>query len=108
MNRVYKSKRLIIVLALPVLFIGTLSCASLTGRTAGEIVEDPIITASVKAKLIADPVVETAPINVETYKGVVYLIGDVNTFEQKQRAEYLARQVTGVVGVRNELRVVGR
>ncbi len=47
MNRVYKSK--IIFLALPILFIGTLSCASLTGRTAGEIVEDPIITASVKA-----------------------------------------------------------
>lgn len=82
------------------------ACASTrTQQSAGEVIDDSTLTAKVKAALIEDPVTKARQIEVETYRGVVQLGGFVDSAEQKSRASELARAVTGVKDVRNDLRV---
>lgn len=76
-----------------------------TQESAGEVIDDSVLTAKVKAALIDDPVAKARDVNVETYRGVVQLGGFVDTAEQKSRAGEVARGVGGVKEVRNDLRV---
>src|SRR5688572_16725250 len=46
-------------------------------QTAGEAVDDAVVTAKVKARLIDDEVTKAYRINVETFKGTVQLSGSV-------------------------------
>ena len=73
--------------------------------TAGQVVDDSTVTASVKTKLVDDSTTKAHQINVETQKGVVQLTGFVNSNEAKARATELARSVDGVVEVRNDLEI---
>ena len=68
-------------------------------------VSDSSITASVKAKLLADSDVAGHNVDVDTEEGVVYLIGRVDTEAEKAEAERLARSVDGVQSVVNHLKV---
>jgi hyperosmotically inducible periplasmic protein len=79
--------------------------ATRTQQSAGEVLDDSVLTAKVKAALIDDPVAKARDVNVETYRGVVQLGGFVDTAEQKARAGEVARGVSGVAEVRNDLRV---
>ena len=54
-------------------------------KTAGEVVDDNTVNASVKAKLVEVKDVPSMQVNVETYKGVVLLSGFVETQAQKLR-----------------------
>ncbi len=74
-------------------------------RSAAQIADDAAITATVKAKLIADPEVKALDINVSTYENVVILEGKVAAASQRTIAERLARESRGVRSVRNELTV---
>ena len=74
-------------------------------RSASQIADDAAITATVKAKLIADAEVKALDINVSTYENVVILQGKVAAASQRSRAEKLARESRGVRSVRNELTV---
>lgn len=74
-------------------------------RSAGEWIDDTVITGKVKAALAADPVVAAHQVNVEVREGVVQLAGYVDTSEQKSRAAEVARGVSGVRDVRNDLDV---
>lgn len=74
-------------------------------RTAGEYVDDSILTAKVKAKLIESSETKAHQINVETNQGVVHLSGFVNDQAAKSAAGEVARSVTGVKDVKNELSV---
>jgi hyperosmotically inducible protein len=76
-------------------------------RTVGDWVDDTLISSRLKAKLIADTDVRASDIDVSSSQGVVTLIGRVRTTEMKQDAERIARGITGVTDVHNEL-VVGR
>lgn len=58
-----------------------------------------------KVALIDDPITEAGQINVETYRGIVQLGGFVDNAQQKEQATKVARSVTGVKEVRNDLRV---
>jgi hyperosmotically inducible periplasmic protein len=80
-------------------------CSSMTGETAGQYVDDSTITASVKAKLIADKTANLTRIDVDTTNQVVTLNGIVESADQKAIAEQLARQVSGVKSVTNNLQV---
>jgi hyperosmotically inducible protein len=80
-------------------------CSSMTGETAGQYVDDSTITASVKAKLIADKTANLTRIDVDTTNQVVTLNGIVESADQKAIAEQLARQVSGVKSVKNNLQV---
>lgn len=94
-----RSGLLIIALALG-------ACTSTrTQQSAGEVVDDSVLTAKVKAALVEDPVAKAGDVNVETYRGVVQLGGFVDTTEQKSRAGEVAKGVSGVKEVRNDLRV---
>jgi hyperosmotically inducible protein len=77
-------------------------------RTAGEAVDDGVITAKVKAALISDPNVAAHEVNVQTREGVVQLAGFVDSSSQKSNAAEAARRVAGVKEVDNQLEVKQR
>jgi hyperosmotically inducible periplasmic protein len=72
-------------------------------QTVGSYIDDSAITASVKSKFAEDKTVSAMAISVETLKGVVQLSGFAKTSDEKQMAERLARGVTGVSSVRNDI-----
>jgi osmotically-inducible protein OsmY len=80
-------------------------CASMTGQTAGQYVDDSTITASIKAKLVGDKAANFTRIDVDTTNRVVSLNGVVESADQKARAEQLAMQVGGVRRIDNNLQV---
>ena len=91
---------------LAVLVIASACSATRTQQSAGEVVDDSVLTSKVKVALIEDPVTKAGQINVETYRGVVELGGFVDNAQQKEQATKVARTITGVTEVRNNV-VVG-
>jgi hyperosmotically inducible protein len=85
-----------------------LGCQAMTGKTAGQNVDDATITASVKSTLVADKAANLTRVDVDTNRGVVSLNGVVESADQKARAEQLARRVDGVKNVINNLQVQKR
>ena len=77
-------------------------------RSAGEVVDDTVITAKVKTALAADSTVAAHEVNVQTHEGVVQLAGFVDTSTQKSKASEVARRVAGVKDVDNQLEVKQR
>lgn len=75
------------------------------GSTAGEVIDDSILTAKVKAALIESSDTKAHQINVETNQGVVQLSGFVDNAAAKTAASSVAKSVTGVKDVKNELSV---
>lgn len=80
-------------------------CYAMTGKSAGQNIDDASITASVKSQLVADKASNLIRVDVDTNRGVVYLNGTVDTPAQKTRAEDLARRVRGVTNVVNNLQI---
>ncbi len=74
-------------------------------KTAGDMVDDGTIAATVKAELVAEKGVPSTDINVEVYKGVVLLSGFVTAQAQKDAAGKIAGGVANVKQVRNEIAV---
>ena len=72
-------------------------------QTVGQYVDDTTITTQVKAKFADDSTVAATSIRVETLKGQVQLSGFAKSWQEKDRAEVLARSVKGVSGVRNDI-----
>ncbi|OLC13980.1 MAG: hypothetical protein AUH29_11435 [Candidatus Rokubacteria bacterium 13_1_40CM_69_27] len=83
-------------------------CQSMTGRSTGRFVDDQSITASVKAKLVADKAANLTRVGVKTVNGTVYLTGSVDSAEQKARAEELTKRVNGVEKIVNDIQVSER
>ncbi len=90
---------------LGVLALASACSATRTQQSAGEVVDDSVLTSKVKVALIDDPVTKAGQINVETYRGVVQLGGFVDNTQQKEQATKVARSITGVTEVRNDLRI---
>lgn len=98
-----KSQARFLILATCLVSAAPLMSACQTERTAGQTVDDATINAKVKSQLLADPEVSGLNVNVTTYRGQVQLSGYVNSDDQKQRAEQLAKSVDGVKSVSNDL-----
>ena len=79
--------------------------ASPTQQSTGQAIDDGVVTAKVKAKLIEDPVTKAHQINVETFKGTVQLSGFVENNQARTRALQLARDTDGVKSVKDALEV---
>ena len=90
---------------LGVLAVASACSATRTQQSAGEVIDDSVLTSKVKIALIDDPITKAGQINVETYRGVVQLGGFVDNTQQKEQATKVARSITGVTEVRNDLRV---
>ena len=90
-------------LLLVLLLAGLAGCQA-TGA-AQQKMSDESITAAVQNKLTADRLSNFTRVDVDTEGGVVQLSGTVLSAEQRKRAEELARQVHGVLRVKNNLRI---
>jgi len=84
--------------------------AAETGKSTTEsmktTVSDSWITAKTKLALLADSRVPSTAVSVETKDHMVYLRGKVESDDQKQAAQDIAKGIDGVQAVRNELQVV--
>jgi osmotically-inducible protein OsmY len=77
-------------------------CAAMTGReTPGEYVDDAAITTKVKTSIINE--LGLKQIGVETMQNVVQLSGFVDSPQIKTRAGEIARGISGVKEVKNNL-----
>jgi hyperosmotically inducible protein len=93
------------MLVLTLLVAVTAGCTSMTGKSAGQNVDDASITAQVKSKLAAEKVATLTKVDVDTNKGTVYLTGNVENATIKARATEIAKAVSGVRDVVNNLNV---
>jgi hyperosmotically inducible protein len=91
---------------LAVLLVSMLGCASTSKHEGtGEYVDDSVITTKVKAAIFNEPSLKVAEINVETFKGVVQLSGFVSSRADMSKAVEIARGVSGVTSVKNDMRL---
>ena len=92
MRHVFRS-----MLVLVMLMAVTAGCTSMTGKSAGQNVDDATITASVKTKLAAEKPATLTKVDVDT--------SNVANETIKGRATEIARQVAGVRDVVNNLKI---
>jgi len=106
-----KNSKLLVMLLAAALAAG---CGTMTGgrdggggKTAGEVIDDAVITSRVKTALLADPDISGLKINVDTADGVVKLKGEIKTMALRKKAESIVRSVNGVKKVDNQLIITG-
>ena len=88
------------------LMVSALGCASQSEpQSAGAYMGDSWVTTKVKAGILNEPSLKVTQINVETYKGVVQLSGFVDSVASQAKAVEIARAVTGVTSVKNDMRL---
>jgi hyperosmotically inducible protein len=98
--------RTLITSALAASLIVLSGCAVTRGQeTVGAYVDDTAITSTVKARFIDNRDVDAASIKVETLNGTVMLSGFAKNATERSTAEAIARNVSGVRSVRNEISV---
>lgn len=76
--------------------------------SAGTYIDDAAITGKVKAAVLGDASLKATEINVETHKGIVQLTGFVKSRADIDRAVLVARGVSGVTSVKNDMIVKGQ
>lgn len=87
-----------------VMMLTVTGCAVSRGQqSVGTYVDDATITTQVKARMVDNKQVDAAAISVETMKGTVMLSGFAKNPTERNTAEILAREVKGVVAVKNEI-----
>ncbi|MGO4762081.1 BON domain-containing protein [Cupriavidus sp. 2KB_3] len=74
-----------------------------THETAGEAMSDTAITTKVKAGLLDQKNLTSTHIHVRTREGVVRLTGSVPSTTERQMATEVAKSVSGVTKVENQL-----
>jgi osmotically-inducible protein OsmY len=72
-------------------------------ETAGQYVDDSVITTKVKTAIFNEESLKTLQINVKTYQGVVQLSGFVDSSQSITKAGEVARGVANVGSVQNDL-----
>jgi len=100
------NKRNIVIhcLVLLMLIVTVVACESNSKQeSAGEYVDDSVITTKVKSLLAADDLLKSFQVSVETYKGTVQLSGFVASQQAVDKAGEIARSVKGVASVKNDL-----
>jgi len=101
-----KTMRLFSACCLAVTLLTAAGCASTkTTEGTGQYVDDSVITSKVKAAILGTPNLNSAEINVETFKGVVQLSGFVSSNAEISTAIAVARRVAGVKSVKNDMRL---
>ena len=73
----------------------------------GTQVDDSVVTSAVKSALLADDLVKSFDLQVETRKGVVQLSGFVDSQAQIDQALLLTRAVSGVTDIENGVTLKG-
>ena len=102
MNRLIGIKTWVVIATLLIAMFGNVGVSA---RDVSGYLDDSTITAKVKAVFLADRHVNTLNINVTTVDGVVELSGYANSQDEVNRAVQLARNVTDVKSVTNNIRL---
>lgn len=103
----FKTHSLAVVVLAILASLAAACAATPTQESTGGYVDDSTITAKVKSDLVGDNKVSSTDVHVKTYKGVVDLSGFVNSEAEITEAGIVARQVSGVRTVHNNLIVKG-
>jgi len=74
-----------------------------TTEAGGQYIDDSVITASVKAAILNDPVLKVSQIKVTTVNGVVQLSGALDSQESIDKAAEVAKNQKNVKSVQNDL-----
>ncbi|MBI5447186.1 MAG: BON domain-containing protein [Gammaproteobacteria bacterium] len=94
-------------IALATLFCGVVlvsGCMSITrSEPAGHYMDNNVVTAKVKARLIEELGSDSRHISVNTHNGQVQLSGYVDSKAEAKQAAFLAGSTPGVLKVRNNL-----
>jgi osmotically-inducible protein OsmY len=99
-------KRNIVVYCLAFLMLIAAFAAAapkVTRESTGELIDDSVITTTVKALLAKDDFLKSFQISVETYQGTVQLSGFVNSQKAVDKAGVITKSVKGVKSVKNDL-----
>ncbi len=80
-------------------------CASMTGRTAGEYIDDSNITTQANAIIVKDPDAQYLKIDVSSTDGNVVLQGFIHDRTAEERIVAKIRQIKGVKSVKSNLKV---
>ena len=94
--RAFSTFRIFVAMLLVVAFLP--ACQSMSGRSAGRVIDDKAISAQVKTKLAADKASSLMRIGVTTVNGVVHL-------DDRARAVDIARRVAGANKVVDNIQV---
>lgn len=97
----------IAVLGAALMLGGVLGGCAGTGEKMGTALDDTAITTKVKSAFATDKDVSAMAVHVKTTNGRVHLTGEVKSYDEKRKAEDVARRVNGVQSVENDL-VVAR
>ena len=76
-------------------------------RSASQAVSDSTLSARIKTAFAADDVVKARDIKVDVMRGVVTLTGTVTSAAERSKAISIARNTTGVVEVKDNMRLAG-
>jgi hyperosmotically inducible periplasmic protein len=99
-------KKIIFMTVLMVFGLALFSgCASMTGRTAGEHIDDATITTEVNAIIIKDADAKYLKIDVSSLEGNVVLQGFIHDRTAEERIVAKIRQIKGVKSVKSNLKV---
>jgi osmotically-inducible protein OsmY len=101
-----KMKKSILMTVLMVFGLSMFSgCATMTGETAGEHIDDSTIYSQASAVVVQDPDAHYLKIEVTVTKGEVVLTGFVNSSTTENRVVSKIRQIKGVKSVKSLLKV---
>lgn len=101
-------------MTIAVVMLSTIGCASSTvndgkssakKESAGEYIDDSVITTKVKTALLNEPTLKSFEFKVITYKGVVQLSGFVSSQNSIDKALAIAAGVSGVKSVKNDMQL---
>lgn len=93
------------VLATALLALAVGCSGSPKQQATGETMNDAAITTQVKAAMLSEPTLKSMEINVETFRGRVQLSGFVSTQANATTAVTVARGVSGVRDVKDDMRL---
>lgn len=86
--------------------LGATGCAvARDQQTVGSYIDDATLTTQVKAKLAESPETSAMAISVETLNGEVQLSGFAKSSQEKARAAEIAKSVSNVKAVKNNIEV---
>ena len=101
-----KNLKIATTLIAALMLTSVVGCVTQTKHeTAGQYIDDAVITTNVKAAILNEPSLKVAEINVETFKGAVQLSGFVTSKENIVTAVNVTRAVKGVTSVKNDMRL---
>ena len=99
-------KKITLASAIAITAIFASGCAVVRDQqSVGSYVDDATITTQVKARFAEDPKVSAMAIQVETMKGAVQLSGFAKSSSERANAEMIAKGVSGVTSVINNITV---